>query len=166
MNTQVKDFDESLQRGLEKTRKEAERKAWLEKADLKNFIAMADEIKIEESYLSIDQVATQLGVSSQTIRNWEKQGVLEPVHRTEGGHRRYSQSQVIELKKNNKDFEIFLRIEPKKLMTMIEQVFSNFCSEEKVCVSIRNDELNGQVHFTIDSEDGLCTFTKTLKMED
>jgi hypothetical protein len=28
------------------------------------------------------------------------------------------------------------------------------------------DELNRCVHFTLDSEDGLCTFTKTLKMED
>jgi len=137
----------------------------LDKSDLKDFIAMANEIEIEEALLSIDQVATQLGVSSQTIRNWEKQGVLVPVQKTEGGHRRYSQSQIIELKKSHNDFELFLRIEPKKLMTMIEKIFSNFCPEEKICISIKHDQLNQKVFLTIDSEDGLCTFTKTMKME-
>jgi excisionase family DNA binding protein len=44
-------------------------------------------------WLSLSKVAQILGVHPSTVRNWSDQGVL-PVHRTQGGHRRYLQSEV------------------------------------------------------------------------
>ena len=38
--------------------------------------------------INIQQAAEALGVTAQTLRNWDKQGKLKPV-RTLGGHRRY-----------------------------------------------------------------------------
>jgi DNA-binding transcriptional regulator YiaG len=161
------DFDEMLHQGKQRTAKVAEEKATQEKAQLKELLEMVDEVdEIEEAFLTAEQAAVQLGVSAQTIRNWEKQEKLIPLQRTEGGHRRYSQSQITELKKNHNDFEIFMRIKPNDLLLSIQQILSSFNPEENISVSIKNDELNRRVYFTLDSEDGLCTFTKTLKMEE
>lgn len=44
-------------------------------------------------WLSLSKVAQILGVHPSTVRNWSDQGVL-PVHRTNGGHRRYLRSEV------------------------------------------------------------------------
>ena len=44
-------------------------------------------------WLSLSKVATILGVHPSTIRNWSNQGMI-PVHRTQGGHRRYLRSEV------------------------------------------------------------------------
>ena len=40
------------------------------------------------AWVSISVIAEMYGVSSQTIRNWEKEGIFE-VRRTRGGHRRF-----------------------------------------------------------------------------
>lgn len=163
----VKGFEEALEAGLKKTQIEAERKAREEKDLLKDLLAMSEDIgQIEEALLTVDQVAMQLGVSSQTVRNWEKQGKLVPAHRTEGGHRRYSQSQITELQKDQNDFEIYLKIQPKKLLETIQQVLTNFADDENISVSIKSVGVKQSIYFTLDSEDGLCTFTKKLKMEE
>jgi excisionase family DNA binding protein len=44
-------------------------------------------------WLSLSEVAEMLGVHPGTVRNWSDQGIL-PVHRTQGGHRRYLRSEV------------------------------------------------------------------------
>jgi excisionase family DNA binding protein len=44
-------------------------------------------------WLSLSDVAEMLGVHPGTVRNWSDQGIL-PVHRTQGGHRRYLRSEV------------------------------------------------------------------------
>lgn len=44
-------------------------------------------------WLSLGEVARILGVHPSTVRSWSDQGVL-PVHRTQGGHRRYLRSEV------------------------------------------------------------------------
>lgn len=44
-------------------------------------------------WLSLSKVADILGVHPSTVRNWSDQGIL-PVHRTQGGHRRYLRSEV------------------------------------------------------------------------
>lgn len=38
---------------------------------------------------SIGKIAREYGVSTQTIRNWEKEGMFSQVIRTMGGHRRF-----------------------------------------------------------------------------
>ena len=44
-------------------------------------------------WMNLSTVATLLGVHPSTVRNWSDQGVL-PVHRTQGGHRRYLRSEI------------------------------------------------------------------------
>ncbi len=44
-------------------------------------------------WISLSKAAQLLGVHPSTVRNWSDQGVL-PVHRTQGGHRRYLRSEV------------------------------------------------------------------------
>ncbi len=46
-----------------------------------------------EQWLSLSKVAQMLGVHPSTVRNWSDHGLL-PVHRTQGGHRRYLRSEV------------------------------------------------------------------------
>ena len=45
-------------------------------------------------WLSLSDAAKLLGVHPSTVRLWSDKGVL-PVHRTQGGHRRYRRSEVI-----------------------------------------------------------------------
>ncbi len=44
-------------------------------------------------WLSLSDVAEVLGVHPSTVRNWSDQGML-PVHRTQGGHRRYLKTEL------------------------------------------------------------------------
>jgi excisionase family DNA binding protein len=46
-----------------------------------------------EDWLSLSEVAKLLGVHPSTVRSWSNQGSF-PVHRTQGGHRRYMRSEV------------------------------------------------------------------------
>lgn len=48
----------------------------------------------EKTFMSISKFAENIGVSQQTIREWDKNGKLKPHHRTVGGRRIYSQKQV------------------------------------------------------------------------
>ncbi|HEB14041.1 MAG TPA: MerR family transcriptional regulator, partial [candidate division WWE3 bacterium] len=47
-------------------------------------------ISTEKPILSASEAAKKLGVSSRTMRRWEKEGDLPQALRTSGGHRRYS----------------------------------------------------------------------------
>src|SRR4030042_6834545 len=44
--------------------------------------------------LSIQEVASILGVSTKTLRRWEERGIFVPLQRTPGNQRRYSQEQI------------------------------------------------------------------------
>ena len=54
---------------------------------------------------SIQEAATFLGVSPQTIRRWEREGKLPPPQRTQGGQRRYDVSKLPPYKKVAPNFE-------------------------------------------------------------
>lgn len=45
---------------------------------------------------SIGKVSKELGVSTETLRNWHKSGVLIPAKVTDGGTRYYSEKQIRE----------------------------------------------------------------------
>jgi excisionase family DNA binding protein len=47
----------------------------------------------KNEWLNLSQVAEILGVHPSTLRSWSNQGSF-PVHRTQGGHRRYLRSEV------------------------------------------------------------------------
>ena len=50
--------------------------------------------------LSIGQAAKVLGVTIQTLRNWDKSGLLHPDERTRGGDRRYKLDTLRNINKN------------------------------------------------------------------
>lgn len=50
--------------------------------------------------LSISQAAKVLGVTIQTLRNWDKKGLLHPDERTKGGDRRYKLETLRNINKN------------------------------------------------------------------
>jgi predicted site-specific integrase-resolvase len=45
-------------------------------------------------YYSIGEFAELIGKTTQTLRNWDKQGVFKPHHVTDSGYRYYSQEQL------------------------------------------------------------------------
>src|SRR5947209_1710987 len=47
-----------------------------------------------ETELTIQQVAQQTGLSIDTLRYYERIGLLEPVRRASSGHRRYTQQDI------------------------------------------------------------------------
>lgn len=47
-----------------------------------------------ETELTIQQVAQQTGLSIDTLRYYERIGLLEPISRTSSGHRRYKQKDI------------------------------------------------------------------------
>lgn len=51
-----------------------------------------------KSFYKISEFAELIGVSEQTLRNWEKEGILIP-SRTAGGWRHYTQEQLDQYKK-------------------------------------------------------------------
>ena len=51
-------------------------------------------VTMTEEWLSLSEAADLLGVHPSTVRLWSDKGVL-PVHRTQGGHRRYKRSEVL-----------------------------------------------------------------------
>ncbi len=51
--------------------------------------------------LSISEAAYLLGVSTDTLRRWEKEGALRTSTRTEGGHRRYDLTDILKDKEDD-----------------------------------------------------------------
>jgi len=47
-----------------------------------------------ETELTIQQVAQQTGLSIDTLRYYERIGLIEPISRAESGHRRYTQQDI------------------------------------------------------------------------
>jgi predicted site-specific integrase-resolvase len=54
---------------------------------------------------SIGEFAKKIGVTIQTLRDWDKSGKLKPTYRSKGNHRYYSENQLNEIlqKKISKD---------------------------------------------------------------
>ena len=47
-------------------------------------------VSLAQPTLRIGHLASRYGVCPETIRVWERQGLIPPAQRTAGGHRRYS----------------------------------------------------------------------------
>lgn len=63
-------------------------------------------IHMNALFLSIGQVASMLGVSTKTLRRWDKKGMLNADFRTSGNHRRYEKGRILNLirKKSQKKY--------------------------------------------------------------
>ena len=55
-----------------------------------------DSMNNEVKFLTVDEFAKKIGVHPQTVRQWDKTGVLEPHHKTPSGRRLYTENQVQE----------------------------------------------------------------------
>lgn len=67
-----------------------------------------------DEWLSLSNAAKLLGVHPSTVRLWSDKGVL-PVHRTQGGHRRYRRSEVQFWADANKKSNVTV-VEPESMM--------------------------------------------------
>jgi DNA-binding transcriptional regulator YiaG len=134
----------------------------------RDLISHCENISIkEDALLTIKQAASMLGVSEQTLRNWEVSGKLVP-QKTKCGHRRYSEKQINPLRKEQlSPLEILLPcVTPTKLRALGEMLLSSFKPDEEVTLIISHGGIDGKVRVTLDSKDGLTTITKTFDMED
>lgn len=52
---------------------------------------MAD---LQDRSFSIGVLVRRFNISAESLRNWERAGLIPPAHRTPGGHRRYSVEHV------------------------------------------------------------------------
>ncbi len=68
-------------------------------------VQMDENIKNFEprKFLTVDEFAKLIGVHPQTVRTWDKAGVLCPHHKTPSGRRLYTEEQVEEYFKSGKD---------------------------------------------------------------
>lgn len=76
------------------------------------------EVKIMTMY-SIGEFGKQIGVTPQTLRNWDKRGELKPAHVSQGGTRYYSEEQ------RNQFLGIAGRKKPKRISIGYCRVSSN-----------------------------------------
>jgi putative resolvase len=58
---------------------------------------MAMSMAIITGCLAIGAVASMLGVSTRTLRRWDKAGTMKPAFRTAGNHRRYDRHAVLDV---------------------------------------------------------------------
>ena len=72
--------------------------------------------------LRIGELAQLMGVASQTLRNYEQQGLLKPTARSEAGHRLYGQEEVAQLQFINRaSLAGITKLEVKELLTLIAE---------------------------------------------
>lgn len=70
-----------------------------------------------EKWLSLSDAAEILGVHPSTVRLWSDKGIL-PVHKTQGGHRRYKQGEIsLWAQSNQKPYQI----EPERMMQEVSK---------------------------------------------
>src|SRR5947199_10810313 len=56
----------------------------------------------EQTYYTIEQVATRTGLTKRTLRYYEEVGLLPPTGRTEGNYRRYNEEDIERLERIKK----------------------------------------------------------------
>lgn len=80
-------------------------------------------------YYSIHEFSKIIGVSAQTLRNWDNNGKLHPHHTTASGYRYYSEeqlNQVMNVKPNNKRITIgYCRVSSHKQKDDLERQIEN-----------------------------------------
>lgn len=74
---------------------------------------------MENKVYTLNQFAAKIGVTPQTLRTWHKEGRLTPAFITDGGHRRYTHKQYLEIvgKTSNKTTKLnigYVRVSSKK----------------------------------------------------
>lgn len=90
------------------------------------------------TYYSINKFAKLIDKSAQTLRNWEKQGVLTPIYKSHNGYRYYSEEQlkqVLGVEETPKVTIGYCRVSSKKqeddLNRQVENMQSYLCKQGK-----------------------------------
>ena len=90
------------------------------------------EMLIMSKYYSINEFSKILGVSAQTLRNWDKNGKLQPHHTSGNGYRYYSHeqlNQVMNIKPNLDRIVIgYCRVSSNKQKDDLERQIENVTS--------------------------------------
>lgn len=82
-------------------------------------------------WMSIGKVAEEYGVSTQTIRNWEKEGMFSEVMRTRGGHRRFAEEEISEERKTIIYARVSSNDQKQDLERQVEEL-EHYCKEQKL----------------------------------
>ena len=84
-------------------------------------------------YYSIAEMSKTLGISAQTLRNWDKSGKLKPHHTTNSGYRYYSQEQlnsILGIKENiNKKIIGYCRVSSNKQKDDLQRQIQNLVED-------------------------------------
>jgi len=137
-------------------------KKWLEIAqNLPSVVEEADKL------LSIEEAARLLGISSQTLRNWESEGRIVPQH-TKKGHRRYTKKQIYAIRKQQMNQkELLLHgITARILIDGLQKLLDVFKPDEIINLTITHDYVLGKVKITVDAEDGSTTSKKIFNIKE
>ncbi|MGL6227839.1 MAG: IS607 family transposase [Culicoidibacterales bacterium] len=79
-------------------------------------------------YYSIAQTSKLLGVTAQTLQNWDRSGKLKPYHTSESGYRYYSQEQLnrdLGIKDPNRKVIGYCRVSSSKQKDDLERQIEN-----------------------------------------
>ena len=83
--------------------------------------------KEQPKYYSTHVARGILGVTAQTMRNWDKKGILKPHHTTQNGHRYYAREDINSFRKNECERLIvgYCRVSNRKQMDDLERQVEN-----------------------------------------
>lgn len=93
------------------------------------------------SKITIKQASELLGVTTKTLRRWEKNGLIKS-ERTEGNHRRYDVSELLKSKKDNSLTIAYARVSSHDQKTDLERqviVLESYCSKNAWSFEIIQD---------------------------
>lgn len=125
---------------------------------------------MENKVYTLNQFAAKLGVTPQTLRTWHKEGRLTPAFITEGGHRRYTHKQYLELvgETSNQTTKLnigYVRVSSKKQsddLVRQTQLMENYLISKgkpfKIIQSVgsginyKNPQLHELIHMVINKE--------------
>lgn len=101
--------------------------------------------------LSIKEAAKVIGVSQNTLRNWDSRGKLKSV-RTAGGHRRYPMSIITAYLNDKSDSEIKMEEIPSVELTEPEEYSIDRREKQALAILLQNyciyDKLHSNLHFS------------------
>lgn len=121
----------------------------------------------QNKLVKINEAAKILGVTKQTLRNWEKAGRLKST-KTMGGHRRYSIGDLNEVRKLQMANEQILlhKVTLEYLQkNVLAHLAAGFKTDEEINITITKDDLMEKVRIVVESADGLRSNTYSFRMD-